>query len=88
MPSDLFFWRDSKGLEIDLLLERGESLMPIEIKSGANIASDFKDNSKKWSTLAGNLERPVWLIYGGDRQFVIDSTQIITWSQRDQVVEK
>lgn len=24
MPSNLFFWRDSKGLEIDLLLEQGE----------------------------------------------------------------
>lgn len=88
VPSNLFFWRDSKGLEIDLLLERGESLLPIEIKSGATIASDFMDNLKKWSTLAGNLERPVCLIYGGDRQFSIDSTQIIPWSQLDQVVEK
>jgi uncharacterized protein len=88
IPSNLFFWRDSKGLEIDLLLERGESLMPIEIKSGATIASDFMDNLKKWSTLAGNLEQPLRLIYGGDRQFVVDNTQIIPWSQLDQVVEK
>jgi uncharacterized protein len=88
VPSNLFFWRDSKGLEVDLLVERGDSLMPIEIKSGATIASDFMDNLKKWSTLAGNLEQPVWLIYGGDRQFVIGSTQIIPWSQLDQLVEK
>ena len=88
VPSNLFFWRDSKGLEIDLLLERGESLMPIEIKSGATIASDFMDNLKKWSGLANNPDQPLWLIYGGDRQFVVDNTQIVPWRQLDQVADK
>jgi len=46
-PSNLFFWRDSKGLEIDLLLENGETQTPIEIKSGATIASDSMVNLKR-----------------------------------------
>jgi uncharacterized protein len=39
--SDLSFWRDSMGHEIDLLLDLGPSLTPIEIKSGMTVASDF-----------------------------------------------
>jgi hypothetical protein len=32
--ADICFWRDSKGLEVDLLLEEGLELTPVEIKSG------------------------------------------------------
>jgi predicted AAA+ superfamily ATPase len=85
-PSNLFFWRDSKGLEIDLLLEKGEALTPVEIKSGATIAADFTDNLKKWVQLSGNPQQPSWLIYGGDRQFATGSTQIIPWLQAGQLI--
>lgn len=85
-PSNLFFWRDSKGLEIDLVLEKGETLTPVEIKSGATIAADFTDNLKKWTQLSGNPQQPSWLIYGGDRQFATGSTQIIPWRQAGQLI--
>ncbi len=81
MPSNLFFWRDSKGLEIDLLLEQGEMLTPIEIKSGTTLADDFLDNLKKWSLLAGNPQQTSWLIYGGERSFISGATQITPWRQ-------
>lgn len=84
LPSNLFFWRDSKGLEIDLIQENGEALTPIEIKSGSTIATDFMANLKKWSALSGNPEQPSWLIYGGDRPFASGPTQIIPWNQLDQ----
>lgn len=85
MPSNLFFWRDSKGLEIDLLLVRGETLTPIEIKSGATLAADFLDNLKKWSLLAGNSEQTSWLIYGGNRPLISGATQITPWRQLEKV---
>lgn len=84
-PSNLFFWRDSKGLEIDLLLEEGESLIPIEIKSGATIANDFMENLKRWAALVNNPEQPLWLIYGGEHKLMVDDTHIIPWLQLDQV---
>ncbi|MBV5328478.1 MAG: ATP-binding protein [Chlorobium sp.] len=88
LPSNLFFWRDSKGLEIDVLLEQGENLIPIEIKSGATIAADFIENLKKWSVLANNRDQSLYLIYGGDRQFILNDTQIIPWRQPGQVLER
>ena len=84
-PSNLFFWRDSKGLEIDLILENGELLTPIEIKSGATIAADFMGNLKKWSLLSGSPDQRSWLIYGGDRQLASGATQIMPWKQLDGV---
>lgn len=80
-PSNLYFWRDSKGLEIDLVLEHGEQLLPIEIKSGATIAADFTDNLKKWTQLSGNPKQQSWLIYGGDQRFASGTTEIIPWRE-------
>lgn len=81
MPSNLFFWRDSKGLEIDILLEKGESLTPVEIKSGTTIASDYLDNLKKWSLLASSQGPQSWLIYGGGKKLAAGSTRIIPWNR-------
>ena len=33
-PRNLYFWRDSSGNEVDVVVEYGSRLMPIEIKSG------------------------------------------------------
>lgn len=80
-PSNLFFWRDSKGLEVDMLLENGDELTPIEIKSGSTIASDFMDGLAKWSRLASATDCPSWLIYGGDREFSSGETRIVPWNR-------
>jgi predicted AAA+ superfamily ATPase len=36
----LYFWRDSHGTEVDVLLDIGTHQVPIEIKAGATVASD------------------------------------------------
>jgi predicted AAA+ superfamily ATPase len=51
-PSNLYFWRNNTGLEIDLLLEEGPALRPVEIKSSATVSEDLFANLKKWQTLA------------------------------------
>lgn len=80
-PSNLFFWRDSKGLEIDLLLECGTALVPIAIKSGATIAPDYFDNLKKWSLISDRQEQPTWLIYGGSKELTSGETRILPWNR-------
>ncbi|MFH0729457.1 MAG: ATP-binding protein [Pseudomonadota bacterium] len=79
LPADLYFWRDSRGLEVDLLLENGEELWPIEIKSGQTIASDFFSSLKKWTILSGREGKPAWLVYGGDREMQHDHVTIVPW---------
>lgn len=39
--SNFNFWRNNLGDEIDLILDRGSELIPVEIKSAATLNPDF-----------------------------------------------
>lgn len=78
-PSNLTFWRDSKGLEIDLILERGDDLTPVEIKSGATVASDYLDAIRRWQALSADTAHPAWLIYGGEQRLASGPVEIVPW---------
>ena len=39
----LSFWRDATGHEIDILIDAGERIIPVEVKSGQTIAGDAVD---------------------------------------------
>jgi len=66
--NNLYFWRDAKGHEVDLLLEQGMEVAAVEIKSGATIHPDW------WKGLwafSGHFAAPpgfLALVYGGDER--------------------
>jgi uncharacterized protein len=80
-PSNLFYWRDSKGLEIDVVVEAADKLMAIEIKSGQTIASDFFGALKGWLSLAGEPDASAWLVYGGNKKIVNNNISIVPWNK-------
>jgi uncharacterized protein len=84
---DMYFWRDSRGLEVDLLLERGGELNPVEIKSGQTIASDFFDSLNKWKSISERENKPAWLVYGGDRELQNGHVRIISWRMLPELVD-
>lgn len=43
-PENLYFFRNSKGLEVDLLLQRNGKLVPFEIKSGQSLNGLYTDS--------------------------------------------
>ena len=59
------FYRDSRGNEVDMILESGHDLFPLEVKAGATIAEDFFKGLKHFSRVAGELPYNCGLIYGG-----------------------
>ncbi len=75
----LFFWRSSAGHEVDLLVELGEKLIPIEIKSGETIAGDFFDGLHKWSELAGQRTGPAALFHGGGEHYRRQGVVVYPW---------
>ena len=81
----LYFWRDNKGLEVDLLCERKNKLHPIEIKSGATILSNMFKNIKKWKELSGDLGGELRLIYGGNKQQQRTDIEIFPWFSVDEI---
>jgi len=65
----LYFWRDQTGNEIDLLIDLGSKILPVEIKSSRTYNSDFKKNIVKWMELPGNNQKLGLVIYDGTRAF-------------------
>jgi predicted AAA+ superfamily ATPase len=78
--ADIYFWRDSKGLEVDLLLDDGSSLKPVEIKSGQTVVPDFMTSIRKWCEISGLPDRPAWLVYGGTKGHTNGNVAIVPWS--------
>jgi uncharacterized protein len=79
LPSNLFFWRDRSGNEVDLLIDNGISLQPIEIKSGSTLNRDFFKSLKKWNKIAGQMASHPILIYGGEETTSQDGIQVFSW---------
>lgn len=87
-PSNLYMWRDNSGLEIDLIIDQGDTLIPIEIKSGQTISKDFFKNLIKWRELAGDKSQEAYLIYGGDEGQSRSHAEVLSWRQLSKVYSK
>ncbi len=61
----IYFWRDNKGSEVDAIIEHRNSLIPVEIKAGKTISTDFFKMLNYWSKLASDRAGFPYLIYGG-----------------------
>lgn len=67
-PSHIFYYRDKDKREIDLVIENGRSLYPIEIKKGATVRKDWArglrvldrvtDHTVERKTVLSLVERP------------------------------
>jgi predicted AAA+ superfamily ATPase len=79
MASNLFFWRDRTGHEVDLLIEQGAALTPVEIKSGRTVASDFFNGIGDWRRISGQAETAAWLVYGGEREQTRARVHVLPW---------
>ena len=78
-PSNLFFWRDNVGLEVDLLLEEVEGLRPVEIKSGATVTDDMSRSLRKWLALAGDEALTARLVCATPESHVRNGIDIRRW---------
>ncbi|VEN72858.1 conserved hypothetical protein [Candidatus Desulfarcum epimagneticum] len=61
----LYFWRDRTGNEIDLIIESGSRIIPIEIKSSRTYSPAFKAGLSRWMRLEGNTARKGFVLYRG-----------------------
>ncbi|MBI4699471.1 MAG: ATP-binding protein [Nitrospirae bacterium] len=63
--SNLSFYRDSTGNEIDMIYETGPDVFPVEIKAGATITNDYFKGLKNFAKVHPHLPWGGGLIYGG-----------------------
>jgi predicted AAA+ superfamily ATPase len=77
--AELYFWRDSAGHEVDLLIPQGNQFMPVEIKSGSTFSSDWTAGLRKLSALFGDAALAPGIVYGGDGQYERDGCRVVGW---------
>lgn len=65
MNEGMYFFRDSAGNEIDLLLEKNEQTIAIEIKAAKKFNPDLLRSFRYWKKNTSNS--PCILIYGGEQ---------------------
>jgi predicted AAA+ superfamily ATPase len=79
MRSNLFFWRDNVGTEIDVLVEDANGLFPIEIKSGATYREEFLTGLQRFLHYAGPRASGAGLVYAGDESYVRSGVSVRSW---------
>lgn len=74
--------RQTRGLEVDLLVDRGSDIRGVECKSGATVASDALRNLMSLEPALG-AQQPLGrgvLVYGGDERQRRTGVDIVPWS--------
>lgn len=84
-PSNLYFWRDQAGHEVDVLIEQGDTLSPVEIKAGQTIARDFFAGLAYWHELARGAAGQPWLVYAGEERQARSGIEVVPWREIGQI---
>lgn len=80
--SDAYMWRDSNGVEIDLVIDDSQKPSFIELKSGATFAYDWLKHLLKFEA-----HGPLHLVYGGKEEMTIKNVNVQSWDSLDQLWE-
>ncbi|MDA1121309.1 MAG: ATP-binding protein [Bacteroidetes bacterium] len=85
LKNTLYFWRDSKGREIDLIIPKEEKdQFAIEIKAGRTKQMDYFSNLKYWNGLSQTSPDSSIVIYGGDEHWQTQKGTLIPWKEYHQ----
>ncbi len=79
LASNLYFWRDRTGHEVDIVAEQGETLVPIEVKAGQTVTPDYLAGLERWRQVAGSAAGDPWLIYAGERRQDRRGIRVVPW---------
>ena len=73
---ELFFYRDTHGNEVDVVVKEGRSLMPVEIKSAATFTPGFLKGIERFRKAAGNRCINGCVLYNGQEQFTLKGIRV------------
>ena len=76
---NLYFWRDNVGRDVDVVIEEGNDLVPIEIKSGLTVNTDLLTPMTRWIKYAGTAAKNPTVVYGGGEAFTRSGARFVPW---------
>lgn len=66
LSSDFYFYREKKGIEVDILLDLGKEVIAFEVKSAKELNPSDRENLVEFKRFTGTRCRRTILFYGGD----------------------
>lgn len=85
----LYFWRDKVGHEVDCIIDTGKEPVPVEIKAGKTVVSDFFKEIAYWKDASGHPESaPSYLVYGGLEQQKWPLAQVMSWQTAGNIIKQ
>ena len=76
---EFYFWRDSNGNEVDLLMAENGKLLPVEIKAAQTPRGSLFKGLAYWKKLAGEKGGEATLIYAGEMKMQRDEGLLMPW---------
>ncbi|MBU0482670.1 MAG: ATP-binding protein [Proteobacteria bacterium] len=87
---DLYHYRESRGVEVDLLVNRGDRLSAVEVKSGATVAGDFLQCFAPFAERISNTTLPKDIdnivVYGGEASQQRSTARVIAWKDAGEIL--
>lgn len=80
----VYFWRDSTGNEVDCLIDAGNNIKCVEIKSATTISSGFFKGLDFYRRL--NPEAEPILMYGGNTNGLRNNGKILAWNNSTEIL--
>ena len=79
LPPPLYFWRDVSGHEIDLLLDWGDEVLPIDVTASQTLAGEAFRALRFWKSLRHHVHAPAALVYAGEQAVQREGTIVYPW---------
>ena len=86
LKENIYFWRDNTGHEIDCIVDQGDLLIPLEIKSGKTVSQDFFKGLRFWSKISGTDGSNMYLVYAGSADQTRKEGNVLRWKSFGKTV--
>jgi uncharacterized protein len=81
-----YFWRDSNGKEMDLIIDRNGQMIPVEIKSSQTLVPALWKGYQSWNEMTNTDPTKGYLVYGGDVSQQRTNLNLLSWREVQKIV--
>ena len=80
-PFSLYYWRDNRRKEIDMVIDAGSRHCAVEMKSGVTVQPRHLEGLRYWCTLTESPPGDAFLVYGGSESLQRSGFNLVGWKQ-------
>ncbi len=79
LPSNLYFWKNRKGHEGDVVVDSAGRLLPVGIKSGATLSPDWYKSLYLFNAIQTPPQPRSFLVHAGSEELQRHEPRVLGW---------